>query len=162
MNMVERDFLGVLDWQLGFTQEDILLHYSAIVGLYDNSEERPLKIPSPRSRIAMRPPTPYFPPRDKRAPIRMSTTSYNLPGPSTSSYPMAGATQLSYPTASRTRHSHQYPSNLSSPPTSFYRMTGAMQSFHLTVGRTNRPHSYPPNHLSFPPPCHSSRIFRNT
>lgn len=94
VNRIEREFLGVLDWKLGFTQEHILVHYDAIMGLYRDAPEPASDTPpssqSP-SRVAVTPPPHYFPPRGTGSTTRKSMTGHDSSTPPL--YPTAVATQ---------------------------------------------------------------------
>jgi hypothetical protein len=108
VNRIEREFLQVLAWQLNFTQEDILAHYSAIVKLYYNHSKLPSNAPS---LLSQSPPTAtpsprYSPPKDTSTPIRKSMTSYDLSSPPSSIlHPVALATQPFLLRAEEGRHS---------------------------------------------------------
>ncbi|KAF9783139.1 hypothetical protein BJ322DRAFT_137498 [Thelephora terrestris] len=93
MEAIEREFLKLHDWQLGFTEEEILAHYNAIARLYElpkRSPKRPLspppyssplpRCPSPQlpSRTAVVPPVRDVPPRHTRVRMGGSTTRHNV------------------------------------------------------------------------------------
>jgi hypothetical protein len=84
VNRIEREFLDVLAWQLGFTHADIIVHYGHIVTLYYALPKQPSSLsPSPsRSSPPTTTPTPpvrYPQSKDTSTPIRKSMTTYEQP-----------------------------------------------------------------------------------
>jgi hypothetical protein len=112
VNRIEREFLEVLAWQLGFSQKDILAHYGAIVNIHyspPKPSNSPPTLPS-QSPPLITYPARHSPPKDTTSPIRKSTTSYNLSSPPTLLYPVALATQP-FLKAEEARHAHPRPSS---------------------------------------------------
>lgn len=95
VNRIEREFLGVLDWQLGFTEEHILVHYNAIMALYRDAPKPASNTPpissQPPTRVTATPPPPrrYSVSRGTNSTVRKSTTDYD------------SSTSLLYPTATQ-------------------------------------------------------------
>jgi hypothetical protein len=123
VNRIEREFLGVLAWQLGFTEEHILAHNDAIVNLYRNSPTPPLNAPSslsrPPSRAVITPPMRHVQSRDTSTPIRTSTAECDLSTPRILLYPAALASQPFFHRAGESRHSRPCASDLPTFPFSW-------------------------------------------
>lgn len=92
LNRMEREFLGVLDWDLRFTPEDILSHRRAVTGLY-SAPRQPSVIPSlPPSGTVMPTPMGYAPSGDIGNTKQKPTNGHGLSKPpiSLSSISVAG------------------------------------------------------------------------
>lgn len=117
VNKIEREFLGVLDWQLGFTQEHILVHYNAIMGLYREAPKPASNTPPTSSqsptRITAAPPPRYSMPRGTSSTARKSMTDCDS---STSLYPTVVAGQPFFLKAEEAKHPHSCASDLPTFP----------------------------------------------
>jgi hypothetical protein len=120
VNRIEREFLDVLAWKLGFTEENILAHNDAIVSLYRDSPTLPPNAPSslsrPPSTTVITPPMRHAQSRDTSTPIRTSTAEYDLSTPRILLYPAVLASQPFFSRAGESKHSRPCASDLPSIP----------------------------------------------
>jgi hypothetical protein len=133
VNRIEREFLEVLAWQLGFTEADILAHYGTIVHLYNNLQNPPLNAPSslsPQPSLTTTPSARHPRPKDTNTPIRKSTTNHDLSSPPTLLYPAALATQPFLLRAEETRHPNSRPSSFSGFPLPWHGKNHSMPGRH--------------------------------
>ncbi|KAF9651620.1 hypothetical protein BDM02DRAFT_3090709 [Thelephora ganbajun] len=135
VNRIEREFLQVLAWQLGFTQPDILAHYGAIASLYhdlpsQSSNTPPSLSPQPSPTTTTTSSVRYSQPKDTSTPIRKSTASYDLSSPPTLLYPVALATQPFLLKAEEARHPHSRPPNFTSFPLPWHGKNHSMHGQH--------------------------------
>ena len=115
VNRIEREFLGVLDWQLGFTQEHILVHYKAIMGLYRDAPQPASNSPPTSSsqsptRVTVTPPPRYSRSRGTGSTVRKSVTDYDSSTPLL--YPTVVATQPLFLRAEEVKRPHSCASDL--------------------------------------------------
>jgi hypothetical protein len=118
VNRIEREFLAVLDWQLGFTEEHILAHKDAIIGLYCDPSSS--ATPRPTSRTVITPPVGRGQLKDTSTPIRKSMADYDLSTPRNLLYPAVLAAQPFLSGKEQKKHSRPCASDLPAfPPISW-------------------------------------------
>ena len=108
---MEREFLGVLDWELEFTEEDILSHHRAIIGLYYSTQGQFSDIHRLVSPRTTRPSLMGCAPLgDTSTPMQKLTDGNCLSSPLISVYAISAPDQK-FVLMERAEHSHPYPAN---------------------------------------------------